>query len=89
MIYFFVVVLLFPPLSSLVVEVLFVELAGVVSVLPGVPLVFALVVATVGEIVEEPEPETPEEAEAVLPLPPPPLEEVFVTSVVCEVCVFQ
>lgn len=85
MIYFFVdvVVLLFPPLSSLVVEVLFAELADVISVLPGVLLAFVLEVATAAE------PAAPEEAplepvaEAAFPLPPPPPpDEVLVTSVV-------
>ncbi|KAG9755130.1 hypothetical protein KCU59_g71, partial [Aureobasidium melanogenum] len=82
MIYFFVdvVVLLFPPLSSLVVEVLFAELADVISVLPGVLLAFVPEVATAAEAAEDPEAVAPEEAppdpvaeaEFPLPLPPPP-----------------
>lgn len=93
MIYFFVVVLLFPPLSSLLVEVLFAELADVMSVLPPVLLSFAPEVDTFGEAAEDPEPEAPEEVlpepvvEAVVPLPP--LDEVLVTSVVWELWVFQ
>jgi hypothetical protein len=95
MIYFFVdvVVLLFPPLSSLVVEVLFAELADVMSVLPGVLLAFVLEVATAAEAAgpeapEEAPPDPVAEAESSLPLPPPP-DKVLVTSVVCELWVFQ
>lgn len=86
MIYFFVVVLLFPPLSSLLVEVLFAELADVMSVLPDV-LAFVSELVTVAEAPEEAPPEPVAETEFPLPLPLP--DEVLVTSVVCELCVFQ